>query len=62
MQFLSSPGVPSELEHKKINKIDKPLARVMRGHGDSIQINKMRTEYGDNKRKQGNPKNYQIQI
>ena len=45
---------------RKINKIDKPLARVMRGHGDSIQINKMRTEYGDNKRKQGNPKNYQI--
>ena len=33
---------------------------MMRGHGDSIQINKMRTEYGDNKRKQGNPKNYQI--
>ena len=45
---------------RKINKIDKPLARVMRGHGDSIQINKMRTENGDNKRKQKNPKNYQI--
>ena len=45
---------------RKINKIDKPLARVMRGHGDSIQINKMRTENGDNNRKHGNPKNYQI--
>ena len=32
----------------------------MRGHGDSIQINKMRTENGDNNRKHGNPKNYQI--
>ena len=32
---------------KKINKIDKPLARVMRGHGDSIQINKIMTESGD---------------
>ena len=32
---------------RKINKIDKPLARVMRGHGDSIQINKIRTERGD---------------
>ena len=32
---------------RKINKIDKPLARVTRGHGDSIQINKIRTEMGD---------------
>ena len=32
---------------RKINKIDKPLARVTRGHGDSIQINKIRTERGD---------------
>ena len=32
---------------RKINKIDKPLARVMRGHGDSIQINKIITESGD---------------
>ena len=26
----------------KINKIDKPLARLTRGHRDSIQINKIR--------------------
>jgi hypothetical protein len=29
---------------KKVNKIDKPLARMTRGHRDSIQINKIRTE------------------
>jgi hypothetical protein len=27
---------------EKINKIDKPLARLTRGHKDSIQINKIR--------------------
>jgi hypothetical protein len=32
---------------KKINKIDKPLARLTRGHRDSIQINKIRNEKGD---------------
>jgi hypothetical protein len=31
----------------KINKIDKPLARLTRGHRDSIQINKIRNEKGD---------------
>ena len=29
---------------EKINKIDKPLARLTRGHKDSILINKMRNE------------------
>ena len=29
---------------EKINKIDKPLARLDRGHRDSIQINKIRNE------------------
>jgi hypothetical protein len=29
---------------RKINKIDKPLARLTRGHRDSIQINKIRNE------------------
>jgi hypothetical protein len=29
---------------EKINKIDKPLARLTRGHRDSIQINKIRKE------------------
>ena len=29
---------------EKINKIDKPLARLTRGHRDSIQINKIRNE------------------
>ena len=32
---------------EKINKIDKPLARLNRGHRDNIQINKIRTENGD---------------
>jgi hypothetical protein len=32
---------------EKINKIDKPLARLTRGHRDSILINKIRTEKGD---------------
>jgi hypothetical protein len=32
---------------EKINKIDKPLARLSRGHRDSIQINKIRNEKGD---------------
>jgi hypothetical protein len=32
---------------EKINKIDKLLARLTRGHGDSILINKFRSEKGD---------------
>jgi hypothetical protein len=32
---------------EKIKKIDKPLARLTRGHRDSIQINKIRNEKGD---------------
>jgi hypothetical protein len=32
---------------RKINKIDKPLARLTRGHRDSVQINKIRSEKGD---------------
>jgi hypothetical protein len=32
---------------KKINKIDKPLARLTRGHSDSILINKIKNEKGD---------------
>ena len=31
---------------RKINKIDKPLARLAKGHRDSIQINKIRNEMG----------------
>jgi hypothetical protein len=31
---------------EKINKIDKPLARLARGHRDSIQINKINNEKG----------------
>ena len=30
-----------------INMKDKPLARLTRGHKDSIQINKIRNEKGD---------------
>jgi hypothetical protein len=32
---------------EKINKIDKPLARLNRGHRDIILINKIRNEKGD---------------
>jgi hypothetical protein len=32
---------------KKINKIDKPLARLTRGYRDSILINKIRNEKRD---------------
>ena len=32
---------------EKINKIDKPLARLTRGHRDRILINKIRNENGD---------------
>jgi hypothetical protein len=32
---------------EKINKIDKPLDRLTRGHRDSILINKIRHEKGD---------------
>ena len=32
---------------EKINKIDKPLARITRGHRKCILINKTRNENGD---------------
>jgi hypothetical protein len=32
---------------EKINKIDKPLARLTKGHKDSILINKIKNEKGD---------------
>jgi hypothetical protein len=32
---------------EKINKIDKPLARLTRGHRESILISKIRNEKGD---------------
>ena len=32
---------------RKIKKIDKLLVRLNRGHGDSIQINKIRSEKGE---------------
>jgi hypothetical protein len=32
---------------EKINTIDKPSARLTRGHRDSILINKIRNEKGD---------------
>ena len=32
---------------RKINKIDKPLARLTRGQRDKILINKIRNEKGD---------------
>jgi hypothetical protein len=35
---------------EKINKIDKPLARLTRRHRDSVLINKIKNEKGDNNR------------
>jgi len=32
---------------EKINKIDKPLARLTRGNREDVQINKIRNEKGD---------------
>jgi hypothetical protein len=32
---------------ENVNKIDNPLARLTRGHRDSILINKIRNEKGD---------------
>jgi len=32
---------------EKINKIDKPLARLIRGHGECVEINKIRNENRD---------------
>jgi len=32
---------------EKVNKIDKHLARLRRGHRESLQINKIRNEKGD---------------
>jgi hypothetical protein len=32
---------------EKISKIDKPIARLIRGHRDNILINKIRNEKGD---------------
>jgi hypothetical protein len=37
----------SNLFFEKINKIDKSLARLTKGHMDSIIINKLRNEKGD---------------
>jgi hypothetical protein len=36
-----------DLFFEKIKMIDKPLARLNRGHRDSTQINKIRNEKGD---------------
>jgi hypothetical protein len=44
IQRINKPGASSL---RKISKIDKPLARLTRGHTDSIQINKIRNEKGD---------------
>jgi hypothetical protein len=53
---------------EKINKLDKPLARLTRGHGDSMLINKIRNEKGDittesdeiQKKKKNKKKKHQI--
>ena len=45
---------------EKINKIDKPLARLTRGQRESIQIIKIRKESGDITTETGNSRNHQI--
>jgi hypothetical protein len=35
------------VQHKNKERIDKPLARLTRGHRESILINKIRNEKGD---------------
>ena len=45
---------------KKINKIDKTLARPNRGHRNSIQINKIRNKKVDITTETGNSKNHHI--
>jgi hypothetical protein len=48
---------------EKINKIDEPLARLTRGHRDSILINKIRNEKGDiTTEAEEIQKNHQIQL
>jgi CRISPR/Cas system-associated endoribonuclease Cas2 len=46
-QLYKESTKPGAGSLKKINKIDKPLARLTRGHRDSILINKIRNEKGD---------------
>ena len=46
-QHLRGPHQTRSWFFEKINKIDKPLARLTRGHRDSILINKTRNEKGD---------------
>jgi hypothetical protein len=41
---------------EKNQQIDKPLARLIRGHRDSIHINKIRNERGDITTETGNSK------
>jgi hypothetical protein len=46
---------------EKINKIDKSLARLTRGHRESLLINKIRNEKGDiTTDPEKNPKHHQI--
>ena len=43
---------------EKINKINKPLAKLTKRHRDSIQINKSSNEKGDIKMDTGNSENH----
>jgi hypothetical protein len=45
-QAYKESAKPGAGSLRKINKINKPLARLTRGHRDSIQINKIRHEKG----------------
>ena len=45
---------------EKINKVDKLLARLTKGHRNSIQINKLINEKGDITTETENSKNHQI--
>jgi hypothetical protein len=44
---------------RKINKIDKPLGKLTKGHRDNIQINKIRNKKGAITTETGNSKHHQ---
>jgi hypothetical protein len=46
-ELLKESTNPGTGSWRKINKIDIPLAKLTRGHRDSILINKIRKEKGD---------------
>ena len=46
-EIYKEPTKPGTDSLRIVNKIDKPLARLNKGHRDRIQINKIRNEKAD---------------